>query len=65
MRPFDMPALSVEQQLERLKQRGLHVDLSLTARKNKSVTFFPPLISSAGMLGRSRQHLRHGARLSD
>ncbi|WP_241001518.1 hypothetical protein [Pseudomonas viridiflava] len=25
MRPFEKPALSVEQQLELLKQRGLHV----------------------------------------
>jgi hypothetical protein len=39
MRPFDKPALSVEKPLELLKQRRLHVDLSLTASKNKSVTF--------------------------
>jgi len=25
MRPFDKPALSVEQQLEPLKRRGLHI----------------------------------------
>lgn len=33
MRPFDKPALSVEQQLELLKQRGLHVANDDRARR--------------------------------
>jgi len=43
MRPFDKPALSVEQQLELLKQRGLHIanDDRVMRFRCQSIGFMP------------------------